>query len=194
MLRAFARAMSPQSMLGRRCGTAAGMIDHTGLAVSDPERSKHFYDHALAALGYTMLMAVPREFTGGRVTLGYGVRPKPDFWMTEGPPNEPRIHVAFRADSRQQVDEFYKAALAAGTTAPPDLVRIITRATMARSCSTPTGTTSRPCATPPSGDAWADGDEGKVAAPPRLLTRRLRPDLRGRVHAHPPRGDSVACR
>ena len=32
----------------------------------------------------------------------------------EGPPNAPRVHVAFRAETRRQVDEFYRAALAAG--------------------------------------------------------------------------------
>ena len=90
------------------------MIDHTGLKVSDPGKSRLFYDSALAPLGYKMLMEVPKEFTEGKVALGYGVPPKPDFWMTEGTPNEPRIHVAFRAENRQQVDDFYRAALAAG--------------------------------------------------------------------------------
>jgi catechol 2,3-dioxygenase-like lactoylglutathione lyase family enzyme len=90
------------------------MIDHTGLRVSDPSKSRHFYEAALAPLGYGMLMEVPKQFTSGLVVLGYGVPPKPDFWMAEGVPNEPRIHIAFRAGNRKQVDEFYKEALAAG--------------------------------------------------------------------------------
>lgn len=90
------------------------MIDHTGVQVSDPARSRRFYEAALAPLGYAVLREVPPEFTGGAVVLGYGVRPIPDFWMIGGTPNEPRVHVAFRADSRQQVDAFYRAALAAG--------------------------------------------------------------------------------
>jgi catechol 2,3-dioxygenase-like lactoylglutathione lyase family enzyme len=90
------------------------MIDHTGLRVSNPTTSRHFYERALAPLGYKVLMEVPKEFTGGLVALGYGVPPKPDFWMMEGAPNEPRIHVAFRADNREAVDAFYEAALAAG--------------------------------------------------------------------------------
>src|SRR5262245_8103807 len=90
------------------------MIDHTGLQVSDPKKSRAFYDGALAPLGYKMLMEIPKEHTGGMVVLGYGVPPKPDFWMSEGTPNHPRIHLAFRADNRKQVDEFYKAALASG--------------------------------------------------------------------------------
>jgi catechol 2,3-dioxygenase-like lactoylglutathione lyase family enzyme len=92
------------------------MIDHTGLNVSEPTRSRRFYGSALAPLGYVMLIEIPKEHTGGRVALGYGVPPKPDFWIGEGKPNEPRLHIAFRADSRAQVDAFYAAAIAAGGT------------------------------------------------------------------------------
>ncbi len=92
------------------------MIDHLGLSMTNPEKSRHFYNRALAPLGYQALMQVPREHTGGKVVVGYGVPPKPDFWLTEGPVNEPRLHVAFRAENRAQVDAFYKAALAAGGT------------------------------------------------------------------------------
>jgi catechol 2,3-dioxygenase-like lactoylglutathione lyase family enzyme len=90
------------------------MIDHTGIDVSDPGKSRAFYDKALAPLGYKVLMEVPMEFTGGKAVMGYGVPPKPDFWLHEGTPNQPRVHIAFRASSRQEVDDFYKAALAAG--------------------------------------------------------------------------------
>jgi len=92
------------------------MIDHTGVTCSEPERSKHFYELALAPLGYTVLMTVPPEFTGGVMVLGYGLAPHPDFWLHEGISNQPRMHVAFRADSRTVVDEFYAAALTAGGT------------------------------------------------------------------------------
>jgi catechol 2,3-dioxygenase-like lactoylglutathione lyase family enzyme len=90
------------------------MIDHTGLVISEPNRSRHFYDTALAPLGYQVIKEIPKEYLDGKVVLGYGVPPKPDFWTVEGTPNEPRIHVAFRAETRAQVDAFYKAALAAG--------------------------------------------------------------------------------
>ena len=83
------------------------MIDHTGIAVSNMRRSKAFYAAALAPLGYSILI----EF---EQFAGFGVAPKPDFWIGEGAPNVPPIHVAFRADSRAQVDAFYKAAIAAG--------------------------------------------------------------------------------
>jgi catechol 2,3-dioxygenase-like lactoylglutathione lyase family enzyme len=88
----------------------AVMIDHTGLNVSDPLASRAFYDRALAPLGYK----IPKEHTGGAAVFSYGVPPKPDFWVNEGIPNTPRIHIAFRAETREQVDEFYQAAIAAG--------------------------------------------------------------------------------
>jgi catechol 2,3-dioxygenase-like lactoylglutathione lyase family enzyme len=92
------------------------MIDHTGLQVSDPKKARTFYGAALAPLGYGVLKEIPLEHTGGKVVLGMGVAPKPDFWIQEGTPNAPRVHVAFRADSRAQVDAFYAAALGAGGT------------------------------------------------------------------------------
>jgi len=90
------------------------MIDHTGLAMSEPGRSRRFYDQALAPLGYKMMLEVPLEFTGGTVVLGYGVPPMPDFWLHQATPNQPRLHIAFRAKNRAEVDAFYQAALAAG--------------------------------------------------------------------------------
>ncbi len=90
------------------------MLDHTGLTVSDPLKSKSFYEKALAPIGYQVLMEVPKAYTNGLSVFGFGVAPKPDFWMTEGTPNQPRIHIAFRAETRKQVDEFYTAAMKAG--------------------------------------------------------------------------------
>jgi catechol 2,3-dioxygenase-like lactoylglutathione lyase family enzyme len=91
------------------------MIDHTGVAVTQFAKSKEFYARALAPLGYQLLMEVPKEFTGGRGVIGFGVPPKPDFWLAEGDAaNKPPLHIAFRADTRAIVDAFYHAALAAG--------------------------------------------------------------------------------
>jgi catechol 2,3-dioxygenase-like lactoylglutathione lyase family enzyme len=90
------------------------MIDHTGVNMSNPKKSRAFYDAALAPLGYKMMVEIPTEHTGGIVVLGYGVPPKPDFWLAEGTPQQPHIHIAFRADNHAQVDAFYKAAIAAG--------------------------------------------------------------------------------
>jgi len=90
------------------------MIDHTGLDVSDPVQARRFYEAALAPLGYRIVREVPMQFTGGVMVVGFGVPPKPDFWLHQGTPQTPRVHVAFRADSREIVDAFYRAALAAG--------------------------------------------------------------------------------
>lgn len=84
------------------------MIDHTGVNVSDLEESSRFYTAALSPLGYELL----HEFHG--TVAGFGEQGKPDFWIARGEPNTPRIHVAFRADTRQKVDAFYEAALGAG--------------------------------------------------------------------------------
>lgn len=91
------------------------MIDHTGVTVTDFNKSKEFYSRALAPLGYKLMMEVPREITGGVGVAGFGVPPKPYFWVAENQAaNTPPVHVAFRADTRALVDAFYKAALAAG--------------------------------------------------------------------------------
>ena len=84
------------------------MIDHTGVMVGDFETSRKFYAAALAPLGYELLL----EFGG--CVAGFGEPGKPDFWIGQGEVNTPRIHVAFRADTRQKVDAFYEATLNAG--------------------------------------------------------------------------------
>ena len=90
------------------------MIDHTGVSVANVARSKMFYRTALAPLGYAVLREVPTQFTGGKVVYGMGIAPKPDFWVAEGTPNAPPIHIAFRAKSTAEVDAFYAAAMANG--------------------------------------------------------------------------------
>jgi catechol 2,3-dioxygenase-like lactoylglutathione lyase family enzyme len=90
------------------------MIDHTGFNVSDGGRSRAFYEKALAPLGYRVLLEVPLAVTGGEIVFGMGVPPKPDFWVHQGPVQQPRVHLAFRAENRAAVHAFYEAALAAG--------------------------------------------------------------------------------
>ncbi len=90
------------------------MIDHTGVVVSDIERSKHFYQAALGAIGYQLLMVLPASVTGHTDVAGFGEPPKPDFWISAGQPNKPPVHIAFRVASRQLVDAFYRAGMAAG--------------------------------------------------------------------------------
>jgi catechol 2,3-dioxygenase-like lactoylglutathione lyase family enzyme len=99
------------------------MIDHTGVTVSDAKKSRKFYEEALAPLGYKVLMEIPVEFTGGTIVFGMGVPPKPDFWVNEGTPQHPHVHIAFHAETPAAVDAFYRAAIAAGgkDNGPPGL-------------------------------------------------------------------------
>lgn len=90
------------------------MIDHIGIGVRDYAVSKAFYAAALRPLGFELLTEVPAELTGHATTAGFGVRPRPEFWISGDRPNEPAVHVAFQAGSRRIVDEFHRAALAAG--------------------------------------------------------------------------------
>jgi catechol 2,3-dioxygenase-like lactoylglutathione lyase family enzyme len=91
------------------------MLDHIGFGVSDFARSKAFYERALAPLGYRIVMEVTPEESGGYSGVGFGDGMKPSFWIGTGAPPQ-RLHVAFAAKSRADVDAFYEAALAAGGT------------------------------------------------------------------------------
>jgi catechol 2,3-dioxygenase-like lactoylglutathione lyase family enzyme len=87
------------------------MLDHLGLNVTDYERSKTFYERALAPLGIELLME-PVPDVGG-----FGDGGKPYFWVgRRGRPAHEGVHVAFEAASREQVDAFHSAALEAGAT------------------------------------------------------------------------------
>jgi catechol 2,3-dioxygenase-like lactoylglutathione lyase family enzyme len=89
------------------------MIDHTGVFVSNFQASKQFYAKALAPIGYALLMEVSSAQTGRNDAAGFGVPPKPDFWIGSGSPKN-SLHVAFRVSSRALVDAFHKAAISAG--------------------------------------------------------------------------------
>ena len=99
------------------------MLDHIGIPVSDYERSKSFYETALAPLGYALLMEVNQEVEKGHRAAGFGAEGKPDFWIGgEGGLNR-AVHIAITAKDRAIVDAFYRAAIAAGArdNGPPGL-------------------------------------------------------------------------
>ena len=96
------------------------MLDHIGLRVADQDRSKSFYEVALAPLGFRLLME-------GASGVGLGRGPIPAFWIKVGTPAQASrtpderagcggapVHVAFVGESRTAVDAFHRAALAAG--------------------------------------------------------------------------------
>ncbi|MBG1231123.1 VOC family protein [Aestuariivirga litoralis] len=90
------------------------MLDHIGIPVTDFTAAKAFYGKALAPLGITMQMDLAPEITGdGHAAAGFG-KERPQFWIGESSKKGGTGHVAFTADSRAIVDEFYKAAIAAG--------------------------------------------------------------------------------
>ncbi|MGH8122260.1 MAG: VOC family protein [Rudaea sp.] len=90
-------------------------IDHIGFTVSDLERSKAFYRHALAPLDIGLVMEVTEEMTGGHAHAGFGSDGRPYFWLGNGTGVlRGKLHVAFAAPNRATVDAFYRAALAAG--------------------------------------------------------------------------------
>lgn len=94
------------------------MIDHTGLNVSDLARSCAFYEAALAPLGYTVLRRIGEVAVGLGSSLDISPQRDPggDFWISQGPVQEPRVHIAFRAMNHAAVNAFHAAALAAGGT------------------------------------------------------------------------------
>ena len=58
------------------------MLDHVGFAVADAERSKRFYEQALAPLGISLIMSVtPEQTEAGGTAHGFGSDGKPYFWV-----------------------------------------------------------------------------------------------------------------
>lgn len=89
------------------------MIDHLSVVVSDYVRAKAFYLQALAPTGHSRLTEL-RATATGQESAGFSHADGSDFWISQGEPLRPPIHVAFRVSSRAAVDAFYKAAIAAG--------------------------------------------------------------------------------
>ncbi len=91
------------------------MIDHMGITVSDIGKSKAFYLQVLGALGYVLCKNSPRAASFG-VMEGHGKSADPagEFWISEGTPMTPRVHVAFNAATRADVHAFFAAGIAAG--------------------------------------------------------------------------------
>ena len=90
------------------------MLDHTGIAVSDLNKSKAFYVKALGPLSISLIMEVTAEQTGGEAHAGFGKDGKPFFWIGNGGRPSGAAHFAFTAKSRDEVVAFHRAALAAG--------------------------------------------------------------------------------
>ena len=83
------------------------IIDHSGIAVSDYEKSKQFFCRALAPLGIELVMEV-------QGWAGLGREGKPELWFGLHAQAQRPMHIAFLAETRGQVRAFHAAALAAG--------------------------------------------------------------------------------
>jgi len=83
------------------------VFDHVVFGVSDYAASKAFYLKALAPLGAAVVLEGP---------LGLEISADGKTSLCIGPSDErpAHLHLAFRAENRQQVEAFYRAALAAG--------------------------------------------------------------------------------
>lgn len=109
------------------------IIDHLNIGVSNAERSRAFYEAALAPLGLKLLHSIAPEQAelGGEqqktkgAMYGFGRQYKPLFWIIGNAKVGEATHFAFIAETRAEVDAFYEAALAAGGTdnGPPGLRR-----------------------------------------------------------------------
>lgn len=85
------------------------VIDHMTIGVRDLARSRDFYRAALAPLGFEEL----NPWDGDNRDLAFGPPGFDDFIISLA--YEPgTVHVAFAAESREQVQAFHAAALAAG--------------------------------------------------------------------------------
>ncbi|HTY71069.1 MAG TPA: VOC family protein [Actinomycetes bacterium] len=85
------------------------MIDHVSIQCADVAASAAFYDAVLEPLGGSRVMDFG-DF------IGYGVPPKPDFWVGPQVTGEGfrENHLAFVAPDRAAVDAFFAAAEAKG--------------------------------------------------------------------------------
>ena len=92
------------------------IIDHIGLRVSDFEKSKEFYIRSLEPLGISLLCKEDGN-------VGFGMGDTAPFWIGPNLDASKRTHIAFKAETRSQVDKFYEAAIAAGgiDNGPPGL-------------------------------------------------------------------------
>jgi catechol 2,3-dioxygenase-like lactoylglutathione lyase family enzyme len=89
------------------------MLDHIILTVSDLARSVEFYEKALAPLGISHYIDYDGE-NGHPDLKGFGREKRAFFWLKAGEPSAAAVHFAFVAASREEVQGFYAAAMAAG--------------------------------------------------------------------------------
>jgi catechol 2,3-dioxygenase-like lactoylglutathione lyase family enzyme len=86
------------------------VIDHLTVGVSDLEASRSFYARALEPLGFSEIGA----WSDAKREIAFGLEEANDFGLSDRYEPGGQLHIAFAADTREQVDAFHEAALAAG--------------------------------------------------------------------------------
>lgn len=88
------------------------MLDHVSIQCTDLVASAAFYDLVLKPLGGQRIIDLGD-------TIGYGVPPRPDFWLGAQSTGEGfrESHLAFTAPSRAAVRAFFDVAVAEGALA-----------------------------------------------------------------------------
>jgi predicted lactoylglutathione lyase len=87
------------------------LFNHVQIKVKDLGRSRKFYDNVMAALGYKMVL----EIEG--IVIGYGTSVHDMFEIRQFDEKSllsEHVHLAFNASCKEDVDAFYKIALANG--------------------------------------------------------------------------------
>jgi catechol 2,3-dioxygenase-like lactoylglutathione lyase family enzyme len=89
------------------------MLGFMILTVSHVERSLAFYEAALKPLNIKFFLPYKGR-DGHPDQWGFGDGKQAFCWLQKGKPDPAAIHWGFKAESNAKVDEFYKAAIAAG--------------------------------------------------------------------------------
>lgn len=87
------------------------MLDQIGFMVGNKDKAQAFYSAALAPLGIDAVT----KFGNWQ---GYGRHGRPEFWIgaQKNTAYQGKMHLAFLAGTRSEVERFFKAALSAGGT------------------------------------------------------------------------------
>jgi catechol 2,3-dioxygenase-like lactoylglutathione lyase family enzyme len=101
------------------------VFDHVGIVFRDLERSGALYRAILGEIGIRLLEDHTRSDGTGWLVFGTGAPEapffvvaagRPSFWTEECVPARSPAHIAFRAPSRNAVDNFHAAGLRHGAT------------------------------------------------------------------------------
>ena len=146
------------------------MLDHLGIQCTDLQTSAAFYDAVLAPLGAVRMM----DFD---VAMGYGIPPKPDFWIGahdsgDGFRESPHRVRGARSGDGAGLLRRRRRGRCRGAARATRLARVPPRLLRRRSSATPTATTWRRSATGPKRRDRDAVTGGRARAEPSANIRR----------------------